>query len=72
MEHNKNTVAAINHQRAIRIKFHDHSWYFLSIAQKNWTLSRVVAVAVEERRPLWIGLNTVRVNLRTVHRDILY
>ena len=72
MEHNENTVAAINHQRAIRIKFHDHSWYFLSIAQKNWTLSLVVAVAVEDRRPLWRGLNTVRVNLRTVHRDILY
>ena len=62
MEHNQNTVAAINHQRAIRIKFHDHSWFFLSIAQNNWTLSRVVAVAVEERSPLWRGLNT-RVNL---------
>ena len=24
MEHNQNTIAAINHQRAIRIKFYDH------------------------------------------------
>ena len=28
MEHNKNTIAAINNQHAIWIKFHDHSWRF--------------------------------------------
>ena len=25
MEHNQNMIVVINHQRAIRIKFHDHS-----------------------------------------------
>ena len=25
IEHNQSTIAAKNHQRAIRIKFHDHS-----------------------------------------------
>ena len=28
MEHNQNTIAAINHQRPIRIKFQDHSRLF--------------------------------------------
>ena len=28
MEHDKNTIAAINDQHAIWIKFHDHSWRF--------------------------------------------
>ena len=28
MEHNQSTIAVMNHQRAIRIKFHDYSWLF--------------------------------------------
>ena len=28
MEHNQSTIAAMNHQRAMRIKFHDHSCLF--------------------------------------------
>ena len=28
MEHNQSTIAAMNRQRAMRIKFHDHSWLF--------------------------------------------
>ena len=28
MKQNQNAIAAINHQRAIRIKLHDHSWLF--------------------------------------------
>ena len=28
MEHNQNTIAPINHERVLRIKFHDHSFRF--------------------------------------------
>ena len=28
MEHNQNMVAPINHERVLRIKFHDHSFRF--------------------------------------------
>ena len=28
MDHNQNTIATINHQRAIRIKLYHHSWLF--------------------------------------------
>ena len=38
MEHNQNRIAAINRQRAMRIKFHDHSWLSIS-RRKNWPLS---------------------------------
>ena len=34
MEHNQNTIAAINHQRAIRNKFRNHSWLFHQSAEK--------------------------------------
>ena len=56
MEHNQNTTAAINHQRAIRIKFHGHFYFFISAGIKlavverfgSWGLA-LVAVAVVER-----------------------
>ena len=57
MEHNQNKIAGINHQRAIRIEFRDHSWLFGS-RWKNWPLSRgyfgsrgrsLGAVAIVER-----------------------
>ena len=39
MEHNQNTVA--NHQRAIRIKFHDHSWLFHQLLKKLAVIERL-------------------------------
>ena len=57
MEYNQNTTAAINHQRAIRIKFHGHFFYFfisaeikLAVVERfgSWGLA-LVAVAVVER-----------------------
>ena len=41
MEHNQNTIAAINHQRAMRIKFHDHSWLFHQSLQKVAVVERL-------------------------------
>ena len=35
MEHNQNTIAAINHQRPIRIKFQDHSRLFHQSLRKK-------------------------------------
>ena len=35
MEHNQNTTAAINHQRAIRIKFHGHFLLFHQCRNKT-------------------------------------
>ena len=56
MEHNQNTTAAINHQRAIRIKFHGHFLLFHQCRNKTsrcrevWQLGlALVAVAVVER-----------------------
>ena len=34
MKQNQNAIAAINHQRAIRIKLHDHSWLFYQSLKK--------------------------------------
>ena len=39
MEHNQNMIAAINHQRAIRIKFYDQS---ASIAEKTGRCREVI------------------------------
>ena len=56
MEHNQNTIAAINHQRLIRIKFQDHTRLFhqslmkkLAVVEKLYFGSRghaLVGVAV--------------------------
>ena len=35
MEHNQNTIAEINHQRPIRIKFQDHSRLFHQSLRKK-------------------------------------
>ena len=35
MEHNQNTIAAINHQRPIRIKFQEHSRLFHQSRRKK-------------------------------------
>ena len=43
MEHNQNMIAAINHQRAIRIKFYDQS---ASIAEKTGRCREVILAAV--------------------------
>ena len=40
LEHNQNTIAAIN-QRAIRIKFHDHSRFFHQSLQKLAVVERL-------------------------------
>ena len=56
-EHNENTIAAINHQRARQIKFRDNSRLFI-FRGRNWPLSRgyfgswghaLLAVAIVER-----------------------
>ena len=42
MEHNQNTIAAINQQqRALRIKFDDHSWLLLLFHQQRKKLAVV-------------------------------
>ena len=57
MKQNQNTTTANNHQRVIRIKFHDHFLLFYQ-SLSNWLLSRgyfgswghaLVAVAVVAR-----------------------
>ena len=35
MDHNQNTIATINHQRAIRIKLYHHSWLFHRLLKKT-------------------------------------
>ena len=45
----QNTIAAINHQRPIRIKFHDHSRLFYQLLMKNWPLSKGFILAVGAR-----------------------
>ena len=58
MEHNQNTIAAINHATRHRDQISESFWTFLSVAEKNWLLSRdylgswgqvLVAIAVIER-----------------------
>ena len=41
MEHNQNTIAPINHQRAIWIKFHDHSLRFHQLLKKPAVVERL-------------------------------
>ena len=58
MEHNKSTIAAMNHQHAMRIKFHDHYIdFFIMQSQKTLAVARgyfgswgrtLVAVAIVE------------------------
>ena len=57
MKEDQNMIAAINYQRVIWIKFHDHSLLFIT-CRKNWPLSRgyfgswghiLVAIAIVER-----------------------
>ena len=60
MEHNQNSIAGINHQRAVLIKFHDHFLLFTSRYKNLAAVERLflqlenalVAVAVVERRTL--------------------
>ena len=37
--------AAIDHQHAIGIKFHDHSWFFSSVAEKTGRNREVILAA---------------------------
>ena len=41
MEHNQNKIAGINHQRAIRIEFRDHSWLFFQSLKKLAVVERL-------------------------------
>ena len=47
MEHNRNAVGVIYHQRAIRIKFHDHSWLFHQSAEKTGRCREVILAVGE-------------------------
>ena len=42
MEHNQNTNATINHQRAIRIKFLDHSGLFHQLLKKLAVVEKLI------------------------------
>ena len=62
MEHNQNTIAAINHLRALRIKFHDHSWLLHQPLENMAVVERLILgfkntleVAVVEAFHLWCG-----------------
>ena len=74
MEHNQNTIALINHQRAIWIKFCDHSWLFCQLLKKSgccllrvyfgsWGHS-LAAIAIIDRWPYCWGVST-RANVWT-------
>ena len=41
MDHKQSTISSINHQRAIRIKFHDHSWLFHQSLKKLAVVERL-------------------------------
>ena len=65
MEHIQNTIAAINHQRAIRIKFRNHSVLtFSSVTEK---------LAVVERLLWYFGRAVVDVaSVRRFKQELMY
>ena len=74
MEHNQNMIAMINHQSAMQIKFHDHSWLSIpSVTEKNWLLShghfQEVAIIERFKYEALYGLSA-RTKVNGHHRDV--